>query len=206
MVASLTFAVACAPTETMTASPVTVWTTNQLEVKTKALLAQLLAKYDLSDYFFTDQVVVTYDTNPRSHPVITLHTRYHDAPDRLLALFIHEQLHWYLESKQTAVDLAKQELEALFPEVPSGIPNGGGFNEDSTYLHLILCTLELHAARRFVGDERALAMFREPNIYDWIYATVLENQQSIGRILENHALAIESSSTSSIQGQLPESG
>lgn len=57
----------CAATTSTPAPPVTIWTTNQLETKTKALLTRLLAEHDLSDYTFTDKVVVTYDTNPHSH-------------------------------------------------------------------------------------------------------------------------------------------
>lgn len=54
--------------------------------------------------------------------------------NRLLSSFVHEQLHWILLARVRQALAAMAELQAVFPEVPVGYPEGA-VDRSSTYLH-----------------------------------------------------------------------
>jgi len=120
--------------------PVTISTTEELEAETKDALRAVLRTHDVGRWVFTRDIAIDAFAIPHSHPVLTLHARYRKSPDRLLLLFVHEQLHWYLDepAKQPGLAAAKAELAQRYPDHPGGLPEGG-FNSDSTLLHLVLC-------------------------------------------------------------------
>jgi hypothetical protein len=66
----------------------------------------------------------------------------------------HEQLHWYLDAHRSQTEAAEAELRKLYPKVPVGYPEGAQ-DEESTYLHLIDCYLEMKADQRLMGMDRA---------------------------------------------------
>ena len=97
---------------------------------------------------------------PHSHPVLTLNTRYlDDQHTAQLATFVHEQIHWFLADHMDCAktDAALTELRVLYPTVPTELPTGAR-GERSTYLHLIVCTLELQALTELLGAERTAAV------------------------------------------------
>jgi hypothetical protein len=173
------------------ALPVKIQTAAELESHTHETLEAVLAEHDVRRYVFTDEVVIDYSAIPHSHPVLTLHARYASDPDRLLLLFVHEQLHWFLlqPERQPGLAAAKAELLARYPDHPTALPEGG-FNAESTRLHLVLCWLELDAGRALLGDARTRALFAEPHIYSWVYAKVLEDDAVIGEIVKKHGLTV----------------
>src|SRR5215472_1844855 len=124
------------------------------ERQTKEQLERLLASYDLRKYTFTDEVIVDEHSIPHSHPVLTLHTRHLNSDDQLLSTYVHEQLHWYLTAHREQTQSAEAELRKLYPKVPVGYPNGAD-DEESTYLDLIDCYLEMQADRQLLGPDRA---------------------------------------------------
>jgi hypothetical protein len=104
----------------------------------------LLHTYDLHTWLFTRDVLIQSGVIPHSHPVLTLNTRYVDDDTAQLATFVHEQLHWFLTDhvERAKTNAALTELRALYPTVPTALPEGA-MGERSTYLHLIVCHLEL---------------------------------------------------------------
>ena len=60
-------------------------------------LLALLARYDVSRWRFTSAVAIADKAIPHSHPILTLSTRHLDDDGLLLATYLHEQLHWFLE-------------------------------------------------------------------------------------------------------------
>jgi hypothetical protein len=175
----------------LTVLPVKIQTAGELESRTHEALETVLRKHDVGRYVFSEDVVIDHSVNPHSHPVITLHTRYADDPDRLLLLFVHEQLHWFLSRPELEAGLtaAKSDLRTRYPDHPTQLPEGG-FNADSTRLHLVLCWLELQAGRELLGDERARQIFAEPHIYSWVYEKVLQDEPEIGEIVRRYALVV----------------
>ncbi len=111
------------------------------EVQTKSQLQKLLAQYDLSRFIFTKEIIIDRSSIPHSHPVLTLHTRYLKDDELFLSTFVPEQIHWFLTQHQDQTDQAVKELRTIFPKVPFGFREGAD-SEDSTYLNLLVNTLE----------------------------------------------------------------
>jgi hypothetical protein len=155
-------------------------------------LEKLLKQYDLSKWTFTRRILIDEQTRiPHSHPVLTLNTNQLDDDLATLSTFIHEQIHWFEEAKSTQRDKAIEELRAMYPEAPSGPPEGAR-DRDSTYLHLIVCYLEYVGMKELVGTERAKQVIEASSkrFYKWVYRTVLSDESKLKAVLEKQGLKI----------------
>ncbi len=161
------------------------------EQRTKAQLQRLLTTYDLTKYTFTNTVIIDEKAIPHSHPVLTLHTRHLNSDDELLSTYVHEQLHWYLAAHQDRTDTAENDLRKIYPKVPVGYPEGGN-DEESTYLHLIDCYLEMRADRELMGSQRASAVMNywAGDHYRWVYRTVMNDESTIAGVVDKEHLKI----------------
>jgi hypothetical protein len=139
-------------------------------------LQRLQETYDLQPWIFTREVVIESGVIPHSHPVLTLSTSNLDDDKAQLASLLHEQFHWYLESRDESVRQAMAEFARMFPDAPSG-GTAGARNRESTYLHLIDCDLELQAMTRLVGEADARKLLEGSRHYTWIYRQVLTNPE-----------------------------
>jgi hypothetical protein len=157
---------------------------------TRDQLLRLAELYDLTPFLYTTQIAIDAGAIPHSHPVLTLHTRHLGQDDLLLSTFLHEQLHWFLMGADEAhvVD-AFAELQALFPEAPTVVPDGAGDTE-STYLHLIVNYLEFAAMRAVVGADRARVAMEwwATDHYRWIYRQVLDRGADVRDVALRYAL------------------
>lgn len=161
------------------------------ELETVRLLKALRTTHPIQKWEITDKVHIDQATIPHSHPVLTLHTR-HNGPndiDQLLSTYIHEQLHWQLDRNNQATHDAVAELKELFLDVPVGHPEGGR-DEFSTYIHLLVCYLELDAIAQLLSEERynRVVDFWTNDHYTWIYKQVVDRNQEIGTIVEKYGL------------------
>ena len=137
-------------------------------------LQRLLDEYDLARWIFTRKIVLKKWEIPHSHPVLTLNSAHLDDDHAQLAAFLHEQFHWYLEDRPAQVEQAIADFERVFPEAPVG--NGAGARDrHSTYLHLVVCDLELQAMIGLVGEAEARRVLGDNRHYTWIYRQVLDN-------------------------------
>ncbi|MEW6131277.1 MAG: hypothetical protein AB1757_29880 [Acidobacteriota bacterium] len=161
----------------------------QAEIQTKEQLQKLLKTYDLSKWTFTNSIVIDEKSIPHSHPILILHTRHLKDDELLLSTYVHEQFHWFLVQKAKETDEAIKELRMLFPKVPVGFPEGGR-DEESTYLHLLVCYLEYRADKELLGELKAKQVmdFWATDHYTWIIKTVLERQRDIFNIMLRHKL------------------
>jgi hypothetical protein len=161
------------------------------EQRTRAQLERLLASYHLRKYTFTHDVVIDESAIPHSNPVLTLHTRHLGSDDELLSTYVHEQLHWYLDEHLKQTESAEAELRKIYPTVPVGYPDGAQ-DQQSTYLHLIVCYLEMQADRELMGHDRAAKVmnFWAGDHYRWIYKTVIQDEPTIRRVVEQEDLEI----------------
>jgi hypothetical protein len=164
----------------------------EAEQRTKAQLEQLERTYDLRKWTFTDKVIIDEESVPHSHPVLTLHTRHLNSDDQLLSTYVHEQLHWWLDQKLEQVDRAKAELRRIYPKVPVGFPDGAQ-DEQSTYLHLIDCYLEMQADRELLGNDRAAKVikFWAADHYRWVYRTIIQDEQQIAKVVNANGLEVK---------------
>jgi hypothetical protein len=160
-----------------------------LEERGRDQLRRLLRTYDLHKWLFTRDVLIQSGVIPHSHPVLTLNTRYVDDDTAQLATFVHEQLHWFLTDhvERAKTNAALTELRALYPTVPTALPEGA-MGERSTYLHLIVCHLELQALTALLGEQSARQQLERWTHYTWVYRTVLTETERIGELLRRHAV------------------
>jgi hypothetical protein len=161
------------------------------EQQTKLQLERLLATYDVSKWMFTRTILIESGFNviPHSHPVLTLSTRHLKDDELLLSTFVHEQLHWFLVQRDKDTESALKEIRVMFPKVPGGGPEGAR-DEQSTYLHLLVCSLEYMANRELLGELRTKQVmdFWSGDHYTWIYKTVVERRRDIAQILFKYKL------------------
>jgi hypothetical protein len=163
----------------------------ELEQRGKEQLERILSAYHLEKWLFTDEVVIQSRVLLHSHPVLTLNTRYLDDDVTQLATFVQEQLHWFLTDavSEQSVHAAIAELETTYASVPSKPPEGARGSE-STYLHLIVCHLELQALIELLGETRAREYLAGVDHYTWVYKTVLEDTEAIHTILTRHGIEV----------------
>ena len=159
------------------------------EEKTRAEIQQLVREYDLSDWVWTRTVVIESGVIPHSHPKLTLSTRQFEDRLLLLSTLVHEEYHWYesMRPEQTAKAIA--ELQRAYRDVPVGGLDGAS-DEQSSYLHIIVCYAEYQKMKALVGEERArhLMEFWANDHYRKIYRLVLENEQAIGEVVQRDGL------------------
>jgi hypothetical protein len=136
-------------------------------------------------------VVIDERSIPHSHPVLTLHTRHLNSDDQLLSTYVHEQLHWFLDEHLQQTTAAENDLRRIYPKVPVGYPDGSD-DEEGTYLHLITCYLEMQADRELMGPERTLAVmnFWAHDHYRWVYKTIMRDEPTIRKVVEQERLEI----------------
>jgi hypothetical protein len=162
------------------------------EQRTKAQLEKILQNYDLSKWTFTRKIIIAARVVPHSHPVLTLSTRHLDSDDLLLSTYIHEQLHWWLDANPENQKNAEDALRKIYPKVPVGNPDGAD-SEQSTYMHLVDCYLEMQADRALLGEQRAndVMKFWSGDHYRWIYRTVMSDEPKIAEIVRKNHLDIK---------------
>ncbi|MEM6813773.1 MAG: hypothetical protein AAF600_05195 [Bacteroidota bacterium] len=158
------------------------------EELTRVKLTRVLEEYDVQKWIFVDTLRIAEREIPHSHPILTLNTR-PQSDLSLLSVFIHENIHWFLEEKKEATDKAMDELKVLFKNVPVGYPEGAK-SEHSTYLHLIVNYLEYDGIKQVAGERAAQAVFQRKTYYKWINLQVLANLEYLEKLIIKYQLKI----------------
>jgi hypothetical protein len=154
---------------------------------------RLIEQHDLSKWWFTDKIIIDESVrSPFSHPVLTLKASMPNNDPAGLSQLLHEQIHWFEDSKKKEVENTISVLRKIYPAVPVGYPDGAR-SEFSTYLHLAVCLMELDALTEVLGKEKAETVIATNGkyFYKWIYKTVLEDQAKIRKVLKKHDLYIQ---------------
>lgn len=165
------------------------------ELETRSQLQRLLKTYNLSPWLYTKRVVIDESAIPHSHPVLTLHTRHLDDDLHLLSTFIHEQMHWFVDSRPQQLSAATAELRKLFPQIAIGFPDGAR-TEASSYEHLVVIYLEWKVLEQIAGHARAQRVFTfwSTDHYRALYRLVMTETERVGRVVKTHALVPPSAS------------
>jgi hypothetical protein len=158
--------------------------------RVRAMLLDARARFDLARFEYCRQVRIAPTEIPYSHPNITLNSWVRDDLG-LLSMYLHEQMHWYVTwySHARAPQWRKllERLHKRYPSVPAA-EAGGGNDEFSTYLHLLVNWLEIEAVSQFIGRDRVLSHVRELDFYRWIYQTVIEDWEALGALYREQGL------------------
>lgn len=161
---------------------------SERERATARQVRELYERHDLRDWVVTDQILIDEDQTPHSHPVLTLHARHLRHPDNLLSTFLHEEFHWWVDGRREALDSSIAEFREIWPEVPTA-QDGGARDEYSTYLHLVVCDLELQATSLLVGEPAAREALERYDHYGWIYERVLGDPR-VREVMRKHGLIL----------------
>lgn len=148
------------------------------EVEGKAQIERIIKTYEnkIGKWFFTKKIEIDKNSIPFSHPVLTLNCNDIDNDLKQLSNFLHEQFHWFVETKQTQEKKTISEFRKLFAEVPVKGKEGAR-DEYSTYLHLIVCDLEFQSMTKVIGEKLARQLLTEWTHYTWIYNKVLSDSR-----------------------------
>ncbi|KAA1154377.1 hypothetical protein [Pseudoalteromonas fuliginea] len=149
--------------------------------------------YDLGKWQFTDSVVIDeFAKRPHSHPKLTLTVSMPKNDGAFLSQYLHEQIHWFEDSRKTEVQNVINDLKIKYPDAPKKGPEGAR-SELSTYLHLAVCLLEYDALTEILGEEEAhkIISTNSKYFYKWIYQKTLTEPDSIRDILVKHNLYIK---------------
>ncbi len=156
------------------------------------LLTALRRRHDLSRFEFTRHVQIVPAGPTHSHPILTLGTRFAETEDLLLSTYLHEQMHWYLwrlgGPDHDPVAPFFDELVRRYPKAPTKLPEGARSYEQ-TYVHLVVCWLEVAAMSELIGRERAHALADTQWGYRWIYRTVIADAEPLRNLYAEHGVA-----------------
>ena len=89
------------------------------------------------------------------------------------------------------MEAAIERLGTMYPEVPVGYPEGAR-NTYSSYLHLIVCYLELEGIARLLSPPRLQAVWEmlAGDHYTWVYQTLMTDWARIGAVVDEYDLTI----------------
>ena len=163
-------------------------TPNKWTAITKQNMLHLAQVYDLRPFLYTKKILIQSQVIPHSHPVLTINTRHAEDPKKILSVWLHEELHWWALQNSKNISLAIKELEKIYPKAP--VTKSSGSN--STFLHLIICHLELKALGFYLGDIEARQVItdimKKDKIYPWIYYQILYKDHAIKRLVKKYNL------------------
>ena len=158
--------------------------------RVRDLLRDIRTRFDLARFEYSKQVRIAPTEIPHSHPRITLNSWVHDDLG-LLAMYLHEQMHWYVTwySHVHAPQWQHlfEQLRERYPAVPT-VEAGGAHDEFSTYLHLLVNWLEIEAVSQFIDRGRVESHVRALHFYRWIYQTVLDDWEPLGALYRQQGL------------------
>jgi hypothetical protein len=158
--------------------------------RVRAMLLDARTRFDLARFEYCKLVRIAPTEIPYSHPSITLNTWVRDDLG-LLSMYLHEQMHWYMTwySHARAPQWRKlfEQLRERYPFVPAA-EAGGGNDEFSTYLHLLVNWLEVEAVSQFIDRDRVLSHVRALHFYQWIYQTVIDDWEALGALYREQGL------------------
>jgi hypothetical protein len=142
--------------------------------------------YDLKPFLFTKKIQIQSYAVPHSHPILTLNTRNAEKPHQLLSTWLHEEFHWWAGKNKIETSKAIAELKLMFPKIDEKKGN------HSAYLHFIVCFLEFHSLKYYLGEKDARVLIKElitqDKIYPWIYTQILQKTDAISQIIRNNKL------------------
>ncbi len=154
-------------------------------------LAALRRRHDLARFEYTRHVRIVPAGPTYSHPILTLGTRFTETEDHLLSTYLHEQMHWYLwllgGPDHDPVTPIFDELVRRYPQAPIWLPEGARSYEQ-TYVHLVVCWLEIEATAELIGRARANRMVDTTWGYRWIYRTVVDDRDALCALFTEHGL------------------
>ena len=163
---------------------ITLKNNTEKEQSTGKLLELILSKYNLEKWILCREVLIEEGIKSHSYPKVTLSAK-PKTENQLLAVFLHEQIHWIEEGRKELMIKAVEELKNFFPNVPVGKPAGAD-SEKSTYRHLVICRIEFLALKESLKEKEARETVLGNSAYTWIRRTAVEEGFKIDLVIEKY--------------------
>jgi hypothetical protein len=164
---------------------------NKWTALTRQNLEQLLQVYDLRPYLLTLDIQIQSQAFSQTQPILTLNTRFAEQPNKLLAVFIHEQLHWWATTKSGEINKAIGEIKSLLPKVPE---KELGTDENLAYLETIICFFEYKTMIQLLNKKEANKVLRDfihtDKVNPWINTQVYLKFKAIEAVLKKHKISL----------------
>jgi hypothetical protein len=166
------------------------------ERQTKVRLEQILLKYQskLSNWIFREEIFIQDEGYSHSHPDLTFTSNQLLSRDdnEILSIFVHENLHCFFDLRADAYRSVMNEVRQRYPKVPVARVNGvhvGAHDEESSYIHIVVCFLEHFALRNIIGRSQADQTLAKHDYYTGIYEIVRNDFEYLkGVIIEKYDL------------------
>jgi len=187
------FITACSPPSLHTGSPaeqleITEIDPDKWTVLTKQNIFHLAQVYDLSPLLFTRKIQIDAKATFRSHPILTVNTKYAENPHKLLAKILHEQMLWWLNSKPKEAARGIKELKNFYFKSSQQKTS----QKNDRYLQLMACYLEYRALSFYLGNKHSVKIIKdfilEDKLNSWSYTQILLQHSPVKKIVEKLAL------------------
>lgn len=156
------------------------------------LLQRLRQRYPVRQFERTDTVVVDSGVVPHSHPVLTVNTR-PDTDEGVLAMYLHEQLHWWSMECPGAIEGRDVEVyenpRARYSPLPLGPPDNFD-SELSALIHLHVCWLEAEALIAVLGEAKAAACLAARPVYPTVYGLVRRDRAYLSELFTSAGMGL----------------
>jgi hypothetical protein len=166
---------------------------SEKEQQAQTTLLTLFDTYCLDKWFYAETLQIEEGAISHSHPVLTLgiHPTHTRIPERLLSVYIHEQMHWFLclEGIHEHLRPAIAEFREMFTDIPVGGTEGCR-SEFSNYLHILVNTLEYQAMTELFGREATRSQLEKVPFYTSVYKIVLEHEAEISEVMKKHNIIL----------------
>jgi hypothetical protein len=147
-----------------------------------------LERGDLDRVVFSDLLKLERGRAAWSWPVLSIGCDY-ASNEELLAAFVHEQVHWWVEANRQRLETVRPYLEERWPSPPEQRA-GGASSIRSTWEHLVVCHIERAFVSRLMTERSHRALYRSLRTYWWIYQQVEENEAWLTSLVDDHRLAL----------------
>ena len=158
------------------------------EIRKKQQIERLAAKYDLTKYTITRDILIEERVINHALPALTLNLMFLDNDDRALGVYLHEQAHRLLHDRHPGkANEMLPELKRMYPDLKFE-PEGRESNERGSYIHLAVIMLEWQALEDLIGVEHAQSVMkygRQHNYKD-LFATVIDNRKQMEDFLKRY--------------------
>ena len=164
---------------------------NKWTALTRQNLEQLLQVYDLRPYLLTLDIQIQSQAYPQTQPILTLSTRFAEQPNKLLAVFIHEQLHWWAKTNSKEIEKAIAEIKNLLPTIPE---KELGTDLNLAYGETIICFFEYKTMIQLLNRKEANKILRDfiniDKVNPWINTQVYLKFKAIEAVLKKHKISL----------------
>jgi len=144
--------------------------------------------YNLKAFSYQRNIII--DSNKKDHKyfseetALIVGTDYVESPQKLLAVWLHEEFHWWARIHEKELIPVLRKLKEYYPKT-----------SQSNRLHLLISYLEFEALRFYLEDKEARSIInskiKKDRSFKWTYQQALKRSGLFKKVLRDHKLLPE---------------